>query len=518
METGLIGSGEAGFDGVRRRTSVFTLWLLWIFAVAGAGLEGGRGTAHLATSIGAIAVAAACSAIRALRGEGAATRVSLTLGLVTLASWGMGETAGTPFEPAGGAAHFVALAVLGRYCDGRTLAAGAIMAGVQRAALIYALPGQATLPQALGGLATLAAEAGGIIWLTACLGRLASQTREALDGVRRASLEQEQVLRSLSETASDLAGQATENRLAHAFNDDVGAIVGVAVQASEGVLAAAQTMSNFAEQTAQKTAAISVASAATSESAASVAAAVEEMAAAVVRATEEVRMVSEASFKAMDDAGATSVTVQRLADAAARIGKIVGTIRKIAGQTAMLALNATIEAARAGEAGQGFAVVAVEVKDLADRTARATKDIETEISMIRTEMAASMQAIDTIAITVAELGGITVSVAGTMDAQAASAQEIANYAMKAAASTGEVSANLRVLQDGVQQADQAARDGSRDAEELAKQCRNVQNAVQAFVQSLMAAKKESSSFLKKRTKKLLLAVAALCSRCHKHAA
>ncbi len=71
--------------------------------------------------------------------------------------------------------------------------------------------------------------------------------------------------------------------------------------------------------------------------------------------------------------------VAALADASREIGGIVHTIERIASQTQLLALNATIEAARAGEAGKGFTVVANEVKNLSQQTAKATEDIRTRI-------------------------------------------------------------------------------------------------------------------------------------------
>src|SRR5258707_6787512 len=102
------------------------------------------------------------------------------------------------------------------------------------------------------------------------------------------------------------------------------------------------------------------------------------------------------STKAVSEAESTNAAVKELSEAAGRIGKVVALITDIAEQTNLLALNATIEAARAGDAGKGFAVVASEVKNLAGQTAKATEEIDSQITGIQSATKSSVEAIERI--------------------------------------------------------------------------------------------------------------------------
>jgi len=113
-----------------------------------------------------------------------------------------------------------------------------------------------------------------------------------------------------------------------------------------------------------------------------------------IKGGEAVERTVEGILAIRETVAETTRKVKRLAESSQEISKIVALISSIASRTNLLALNASIEAARAGDAGRGFAIVADEVRQLADRAAKASKQIEQIVLQIQSETNGVMQAME----------------------------------------------------------------------------------------------------------------------------
>ena len=184
---------------------------------------------------------------------------------------------------------------------------------------------------------------------------------------------------------------------------------------------------------------------------------------------------------------ASSSTVASLGERSDQIGAIVGTIEDIADQTNLLALNAAIEAARAGEQGRGFAVVADEVRALAERTTRATKEIGEMIKAIQGETSGAVASMNQGVLEVEKgmessrkSGEALENILNAINEVTGQIHQIATAAEEQTAVTGEISSNIHQINDVVLETAKGAHETADAAAHLSSLAGDLQRIVGRF--------------------------------------
>jgi methyl-accepting chemotaxis protein len=198
----------------------------------------------------------------------------------------------------------------------------------------------------------------------------------------------------------------------------------------------------------------------------SVATAAEELSSSISEISLQTERTNESAGEAIGKLAHALDTVKDIDNSAEDVSGIVSIINDVARQTNLLALNAAIEAARAGEAGRGFGVVASEVKELANQTRRATRDIIEKIENMKGATSAGLQAMQGVEDSLNSITELFGAIGTAIQEQSSVTQEIAKNAEESAVSVGGLQDDLSRIAERTMLSEESVRVGTTQIGDL----------------------------------------------------
>ena len=317
------------------------------------------------------------------------------------------------------------------------------------------------------------------------IGAMAQAVQVFKDGaLERIRLQQEQ--EALAEKA-EAEKRRSMNALADRFNQKVGTIIERVAQRAGELQNSAGLLGGAVDEAEAQSNAASTAANDASGTVQAMAAAAEELNAAVNEVTSQLNTVAGKVQATAEGARSAQSRMDDLQSTVAQIDQVVKSINDVAEQTNLLALNATIEAARAGEAGRGFAVVASEVKGLANQTRQMTDNIAEQLAAVKEASEAAVRVSRSIVKDVDDVNNSASIIASSMEEQGATTAEISRNAHQASSGTQNASTNIDGVRSASTQTSQAADSVRRVSDDLAAQAEGLGKAVATFLNEVRAA-------------------------------